>query len=169
MFCFTVCLIFSFRVVIRMDFIKFICGSKESFLPRGNGQVKVTELSQLFNVRGTCMHIKCKDNTGIFQVLWPVDGRFILPIVNEFIVIAVENQQNTSTSTISFGPLTSSNHISFNASIVGNPYMSISSRRGNAACNTDIPLGSRPVPNFKNHNKRHDISTSSIPAPLKKK
>lgn len=169
MFCFTVYLIFSFRVVIRMDFVKFICGNKESFLPSGNGQVKVTELSQLFNVRETCMHIKCKDNTGIFQVLWPVDGRFILPIVNEFIVIAVENQQNTSTSTISFGPVTSSNHISFNASIVGNPYMSISSRRGNAACNSDIPLGSRPVPNFKNHNKRHGISTSSLPAPLKKK
>ena len=47
--------------------------------------------------------------------------------------------------------------------------MPISSRRGNAACNTDIPLGSRSLPNFKNHDKRHCISTSSIPAPLKKK
>ena len=73
-----------------MDFIKFICGNKESFLPRGNGQVKVTELSQLFNVRET--GIRCRENTGSFQVLWPVDGRFILPIVNEVIVIAVENK-----------------------------------------------------------------------------
>ena len=92
MFCFTVYLIFSFRVVITMDFIKFICGNKESFLPRGNGQVKVTELSQLFNVTETGMHIRCRDNTGSFPVLWPVDGRFILPIVNEVIVIAVENK-----------------------------------------------------------------------------
>ena len=61
MFCFTVYLIFSFRVVITMDFIKFICGNKESFLPRGNGQVKVTELSQLFNVTETGMHIRCRE------------------------------------------------------------------------------------------------------------
>ena len=40
-----------------MDFIKFICGNAESFLPRGNGQVKVNDLSALFNVKETGMHI----------------------------------------------------------------------------------------------------------------
>ena len=111
------------------------------------------------------MHVRFKDNTGSFQVLWPVDSRFILPFVNEVILIAVEIQQSSSTSTISIGPITSSNHISFNASIVRNPYnMSMNNRRGNVACNTYTPLGSRSVPNFKNHNKRHCISASSIPA-----
>ena len=44
--------------------------------------------------------------------------------------------------------------------------MSVNNRRGNAAYNTYTPLESRSVPNFKNHNKRHCISTSSIPDPL---
>ena len=152
-----------------MGFIKFTCGNAESLLPRGNGQVKVTELSTLFSVRKSGMHIVFRDNTGSFQVLWAVGGRFILPIINEGIAVAVENQQSSSTSTISIGPVASSNHISFKASVVGNPYnMSMNNRRGSAACNTYIPLESRSVLNFKNQNKRHCISTSSIPAPLKK-
>ena len=47
--------------------------------------------------------------------------------------------------------------------------MSMSNRRGNAACTIYTTPGSRSVPNFKNHNKRHCISTASAPAPLKKK
>ena len=116
------------------------------------------------------MHIRFKDHTGSFQVLWPVDAKFILTIVNEVIVIAEESQQSSSTSTISIGPVTPSNYISFNASIVGNLYnISMNNRRANAACSTYNLLGSRSVPNFGNHNKIHCISTSSIPSPLKKK
>ena len=75
-----------------MDFMKFICENAESFLPRGNGQAKLTELFTLFNVSEIGMHIRFKNNTGSFQVLRPVDGRFTLPIVNKVILIAVEDQ-----------------------------------------------------------------------------
>ena len=45
----------------------------------------------------------------------------------------------------------------------------MNNRRGNAACTTYTTPRSRSVSNFKNYNKRHWISTASIPAPLKKK
>ena len=46
-----------------MDLIKFTCGNAESFLPEGNVQVKLTEISTLFNVRESGMHMRFKGHT----------------------------------------------------------------------------------------------------------
>ena len=77
-----------------MDLTKFTCGNAESFLPEGNVQVKLTEISTLINVRESRMHMRFKDS-GVFQVLWLFDGKFILPTANEVIVFAVENQKRS--------------------------------------------------------------------------
>ena len=62
-FYFTVYLLFSFIAFIIMDLIKFTCGNVESFLPEGNVQVKLTEISTLFNVRESGMHMRFKGHT----------------------------------------------------------------------------------------------------------
>ena len=69
-FCFTVYLLFFYCFFfIKMDLTKFTCGNAESFLPEGNVQIKLTEISTLINVRESWMHMRFKDHNGVFQVL----------------------------------------------------------------------------------------------------
>ena len=107
--------------------------------------LRVSDLASCFYVQEEGLHLKCIQSNGESQNFFPQEGKFNLnPNIDEYVLIAVK-KDDTEGQTMTY------NHD------IRTPTISYG-RRGNA--------GLRAVPGFK---RKSDMSSPSLPFPLKKK